>query len=78
MVSRSMKTLVPSGDSGSRLRPMTHTLARQLLPVANKPVLFYGLGDIRDAGLKTWESSSASQRPPSGLPSVTEAPSGWT
>jgi glucose-1-phosphate thymidylyltransferase len=46
-----MKALVLSGDSGSRLRPITHTSAKQLLPVANKPVLFYGLEDIRDAGL---------------------------
>jgi glucose-1-phosphate thymidylyltransferase len=46
-----MKALVLSADSGSRLRPITYTLAKQLLPVANKPVLFYGLEDIRDAGL---------------------------
>ncbi len=46
-----MKALVLSGGSGSRLRPITHTYAKQLLPVANKPVLFYGLEAIRDAGI---------------------------
>jgi glucose-1-phosphate thymidylyltransferase len=46
-----MKALVLSGGSGSRLRPITHTYAKQLVPVANKPVLFYGLDAIRDAGI---------------------------
>jgi glucose-1-phosphate thymidylyltransferase len=46
-----MKALVLGGGSGSRLRPITHTYAKQLLPVANKPVLFYGLEAIRDAGI---------------------------
>ena len=47
-----MKALVLAGGSGSRLRPITHTFAKQLVPVANKPVLFYGLEAIRDAGIK--------------------------
>ena len=46
-----MKALVLAGGSGSRLRPITHTYAKQLLPVANKPVLFYGLEAIRGAGI---------------------------
>ena len=46
-----MKALVLAGGSGTRLRPITHTSAKQLLPVANKPVLFYGLEAIRDAGI---------------------------
>ena len=46
-----MKALVLAGGSGRRLRPITHTYAKQLLPVANKPVLFYGLEAIRDAGI---------------------------
>jgi glucose-1-phosphate thymidylyltransferase len=46
-----MKALVLSGGSGSRLRPITHTSAKQLVPVANKPVLFYGLKAIADAGI---------------------------
>src|SRR5262252_1536585 len=46
-----MKGLVLAGGSGSRLRPITHTSAKQLLPVANKPVLFYGLESIRDAAI---------------------------
>jgi len=46
-----VKALVLAGGSGSRLRPITHTSAKQLVPVANKPVLFYGLEAIRDAGI---------------------------
>ena len=46
-----MKALVLAGGSGTRLRPITHTRAKQLVPVANKPVLFYGLEAIRDAGI---------------------------
>jgi glucose-1-phosphate thymidylyltransferase len=46
-----VKALVLAGGSGTRLRPITYTSAKQLLPVANKPVLFYGLEAIRDAGI---------------------------
>ncbi|MBO2447002.1 glucose-1-phosphate thymidylyltransferase [Actinomadura barringtoniae] len=46
-----MKALVLAGGAGSRLRPITHTSAKQLVPVANKPVLFYGLEAIADAGI---------------------------
>jgi glucose-1-phosphate thymidylyltransferase len=46
-----VKALVLAGGSGTRLRPITHTSAKQLVPVANKPVLFYGLEAIRDAGI---------------------------
>jgi glucose-1-phosphate thymidylyltransferase len=46
-----MKALVLAGGAGTRLRPITHTSAKQLVPVANKPVLFYGLEAIRDAGI---------------------------
>ena len=46
-----MKALVLAGGAGTRLRPITHTSAKQLLPIANKPVLFYGLEAIRDAGI---------------------------
>ena len=46
-----MRALVLAGGAGTRLRPMTYTSAKQLLPVGNKPVLFYGLEAIRDAGI---------------------------
>jgi glucose-1-phosphate thymidylyltransferase len=46
-----VKGLVLAGGAGSRLRPITHTSAKQLVPVANKPILFYGLGQLRDAGI---------------------------
>ena len=46
-----MKALVLAGGAGTRLRPITHTSAKQLVPVGNKPILDYGLESIRDAGI---------------------------
>lgn len=47
-----MKALVLAGGAGTRLRPITHTSAKQLVPVANKPVLFYCLESLVKAGIK--------------------------
>ena len=46
-----MKAIVPTGGEGTRLRPITHTSAKQLVPVANKPILFYALEHIAEAGI---------------------------
>jgi glucose-1-phosphate thymidylyltransferase len=46
-----MKGLLLSGGSGTRLRPLTHSGPKQLIPVANKPVLIYALEDLRKAGI---------------------------
>src|SRR5919106_3947836 len=47
-----LRGLILSGGRGRRLRPITHTSAKQLVPVANRPVLFYGIEAMAEAGIE--------------------------
>ena len=73
---RLMRALVLAGGEGSRLRPLTHTSAKQLIPVANTPILFHALDSIRDAGI-TEVGHRRRARPPRGRGGAVGDGSGW-
>ena len=51
---KNIKALVLAGGKGTRLRPLTYAMAKQLVPVANKPILFYALDTLYNGGVRDY------------------------
>ena len=47
-----MKALLTTGGHGTRLRPLTHTMNKHLIPIANKPIIHYALEYLAESGIK--------------------------
>ena len=58
-----MRALVLSGGEGSRLRPITHTSAKQLIPIAGTPILFHALEAIAETGIRRGGHRGGPDRP---------------